>query len=106
MNTDEPLQISGCELCDIFLKKNIKTKLYWPDSIDKIQNSEFVIVDCQTCKIPMLVYRDHVTTITREAWGRILYRCKEIFGSGITLRSKPRRIFDHFHCHIVNIDKY
>lgn len=106
MSTEEALLISGCPLCDIYLTKKIITKLYWPDRADQIPNSEFIIVECKTCKVPMIIYRDHVTTITREAWGRMLFRCKKIFGSGITLRSRPRKIFDHFHCHIENMDKY
>jgi len=103
MSKDKPLLVKGCPLCEIFLnpKENVKTKLYWPESIEDINpDIEFVILDCLTCNTPMLVYRDHMTTITREAWGRILYKTRNTFGKSITLRYKPRRIFDHFHCHI------
>jgi len=103
--SDSKLHVAGCPLCDIFAKKDIKTKLYWPESIDEVENSEFVIVDCLTCKIPMVVYTDHTTTLSREAWGRILYRCRKLFGSSITLRIKRIRIKDHWHAHIQNIEK-
>ena len=103
---DEPLLVSGCPLCDIFLGKKIETKLHWPQSIDEIPNSEFLIIDCKTCKIPMIIYKDHTTTINKEAWGRILYKCKNMFGSDIVLRTRSRKIFDHFHAHVENIKKY
>lgn len=102
---DEPLRVSSCELCRIFTNKEIPTKLYWPENIEDLKESEFAIVECKTCNIPMVVYGEHVETITREAWGRILYRSKKIFGGNITLRTKPRRIFDHFHCHIINVNE-
>ena len=105
MSQDKKLLVRGCPLCDIFLDSKPKTKLYWPEKIEDINNSEFIIVDCLTCKIPMVVYRDHVTTITKEAWGRILYRTRKMFGGGISLRCKPRKIFDHYHCHVTNIEK-
>jgi len=103
---EQIIRVKGCPLCDIFLTKNTKTKLYWPEDPNDIPNSEFIIVDCLSCKIPMVVYKEHVTTIPKEAWGRILYRSKRMFGGGITLRCKPRRIFDHHHCHIINVKKY
>lgn len=106
MDIDKSIRVTNCPLCNIFITKETKTKLYWPESIEEIPESEFIIVDCLTCKIPMVIYSEHITTITKEAWGRILYRCRKIFGGGITLKCKPRKIFDHHHCHIVNINKY
>jgi len=103
---DKPLLVAGCPLCDIFLDKKVRTKLYWPNSENDILDSEFIIIDCETCKIPMLVFKDHTPNISKETWGRILYRCRNVFGNNITLRTKARRIFDHFHCHIIIEDKY
>jgi hypothetical protein len=103
---DKQILIKNCPLCEIFTKKKINSKLYWPETIDEIPETEFVIVECLTCKIPMVVLGEHITTIPRECWGRILYRCRKIFGGGITLRTKPRKIFDHWHAHIINIKKY
>ena len=101
----KPLRVVDCPLCRIFSHKELKTKLYWPEKIEDIETTEFAIVNCQTCGVPMIVLGEHVTTITRECWGRILYRCRRIFGGGITLRKKRLQIFDHWHCHIYNIDK-
>jgi len=100
---DKPLLVKGCPLCEIFLnpEKNVYTKLYYPEKIEDIKTSEFVIVDCKTCKIPMIVFKDHVTSIQRESWGRLLYICKKYFGNSIKIKNKPRTIKDHFHCHII-----
>lgn len=105
MNLDRPLLVKGCPLCDIFANKPI-TRLYWPESIEDIKDAEFIIVECLTCKTPMIVYRDHISAITKEAWGRILYRSRKLFGSGMSLRCRPRKIFDHYHCHVIKLDKY
>lgn len=99
--------VKGCPLCDIFLEpeKNIKTKLYYPD-IDKVSKSDFIIIECKTCHIPMVVVRDHVTEISKSLWGRILYRTKKEFGYKIKLRCKPRTIKDHYHCHVIKPKSY
>jgi len=102
MSKDKPLLVKGCPLCEIFLnpKENVKTKLYYPDSIEDInQETELVILDCISRKVPMIVYRDHMTSITREAWGRLLWKVRKILGN-VTLRCEPRRILDHFHCYV------
>ena len=98
--------VSGCPLCDIFLNpyKYIKTKLYYPDDISKVSSSDFIIIDCKTCKIPMIVIRDHVDSVSKNLWNKILYVTKKQFGYSTHLRCKPRQIKDHFHCHI-NIKK-
>jgi len=106
-NLEDQILVKSCPLCEIFQKPKIgiKTKLYWPEKIENIPKSEFVIVNCLSCKVPMVVYGEHLTSITNEAWGRILYICRKKFGRNITLRHKPRTIRDHYHCHIYNIDK-
>jgi len=105
MNIEEPLWVDGCPLCRIFSHEEIITKLYYPEKKEDVKTSEFVIVNCKTCKIPMIVYRDHVTTISKESWGRLLYICRKQFGSGTKIRNRPRTIKDHFHCHIINYVK-
>ena len=94
--------VKGCSLCDIFLEpeKNIHTKLYYP-TLEEINKVDFIILDCHTCNIPMIVLRDHVSHVSREIWGKMLYQCKQIISGNIQLRCKPRLILDHYHCHIV-----
>jgi len=98
-------RVDGCPLCDIFTKLNIKTKLYYPEKDEILNEDDFVIVDCLTCKTPMVVVADHVTEIGREQWGRILYRSRTLFGNGIKLRTNRRKITDHWHAHITDISK-
>jgi hypothetical protein len=96
-------QVNGCPLCEIFTKNKIVTKVYYPEDNDMSQNNDFVILDCHTCKIPMVVVSDHVTEIGKEQWGRILYQCKKLFGENMTLKMKNRFIKDHFHCHVKTV---
>jgi len=100
MSTDNIL-IKGCELCSIFLEpnSNIKTKLYYKESED-IKESEFVILECNTCKTPMVVVRDHVNDISKETWGHILAVVRKEFGRSTRLRLERRTIKDHWHAHI------
>ena len=101
---DEPLLVDGCPLCKLFKEKISPIKLYWPLSQDSIPNSEFIIIENKTFGSPEVVYKDHVTTITREAWGRILYKSKTLFGSNIMLKSKFKTVSDHYHCYVEKID--
>ena len=101
----DKLQVKGCPLCEIFTKKNVITKLYWPETIEEVPDAEFVIVNCKTCRIPMLVWNEHITSVTREGWGRILYRCRKIFGGNVTLKQHNRQIRDHLHYHLTSIKK-
>lgn len=97
--------VDNCPLCEIFTKKNIKTKIYWPLDIEDVPKSEFVILECTNCKVPMVVLGEHVTSVSKECWGRILYRCRKLFGGGISLRTYQRTIKDHIHYHVSHISK-
>ena len=100
MDINQPLRIVDCPLCRIFSHKEVITKLYWPERVEDIPDSEFVIVDCKSCKVPLIVLGEHLTDINRECWGRILYMTKKIFGKWVTLRLKTKTIRDHWHCHV------
>ena len=91
--------VIGCPLCEIYLSKNIYTKLHYP-ILEKVDEVDFVILDCATCKVPMVVIRDHVSEVSKELWGRILYQSKRMFGN-VQLRCESRLIKDHYHCHLV-----
>lgn len=66
-------------------------------------DKSFAIVDCFSCKTPMVVINEHITSLNKEMWGRILYRTRKMFGSGVVLRTKPRTIHDHWHAHITQM---
>lgn len=103
---DKPLRVVSCPLCRIFSHSEVRTKLYWPETIEKVPDAEFAIVDCETCKVPMVIISDHVVDITRECWGRILYRCRKLFGINMKLRTHMRKIRDHQHYHLITPTKY
>ena len=101
----DTLHVDSCPLCEIFTKNKITTKLYYPEQ-DKInETDDFVIIGCKYCKTPIVVVTDHITDIGKEQWGRILYRCKKIFGNGIRLQTRRKIIRDHYHCHINGISR-
>lgn len=99
------LHVNGCGLCGMFTGQELKTKLYYPE-IDKIQEEDdFIIIECEVCKQPLVIVSDHITELGKEQWGRILYRCRELFGGGIRLSTKSRFFRDHWHAHISGISK-
>ena len=107
MDTDHNL-IYGCPLCEIFIhpEESICTRIFYTDS-ENVTESDFIILDCKTCKVPMVVVRDHTEQISKELWGRILYSSRKTFNNPkIKLRCTPRTIKDHFHCHIVYEQEY
>ena len=103
---DGVLLVEGCPYCDIFSgkQKNISTKLYYPIKSQINKSSEFIILNCPNCNKPMVIFRDHVTSISKEQWGRILYRCRLLFGNGMRLQIDTYRITDHWHAHIINVN--
>ena len=101
MTKDKPLWIVGCNLCKFFIQWDNSTKLYWPENPRDIKTSEFIIVDCPNCKKPIVIYQDHVSSILSEAWGRILYRCRKIFGNNIKLHIISKCEREHLNYHIV-----
>ena len=103
MSIDRPLLIKSCPLCEIFLnpEENIKTKLYYPESIDKVSKSEFVILNCNKCKTPLIVPNCHVLEINKELWGKILRECRNQFGYGMRLRTRMYKCRDHIHYHLI-----
>jgi len=101
MSKDKPLWITGCPLCEAFTNPDESIKLYWPESIEEIKNSEFIIIECQSKKIPRLIYRDHIPNVLSESWGRMLYRSRKIFGNDIKLNISSDFIRDHFNCYVI-----
>ena len=108
MSKDEKLLVLSCPLCKIFLnpKENVKTKLYYPETIEEIPDSEFVIVESGSNHTGMIVLGEHITDITRECWGRILYRARATFGSNVRLRIQRYKISDHWYSYVQKADKY
>jgi len=100
MKLEKPLWVTSCPYCRIFSNLEVNDRLIWPRTKEEIKNSEFVIVKCETYDIPLVIYRDHVSSVSSEPWGRILFRCRDLFGNNIKLKLKPRKIIDHFSCYV------
>lgn len=80
---------NDCELCEL------EQLTGW-----HFVNSLLVICDCVTCRIPMLVFRDHGPR-TEEEHLEARTKIIELFGARlIKIRTKARRIKDHEHWHI------
>lgn len=81
--------MAECDLC----KLEHKTSWYYEDS-------DFVILECDTCHVPMVVYKKHIIKMPER---KIIYIKKlsyQIFGEQITFREEQRKIKDHWHIHI------
>ncbi len=79
----------NCELC--LLEK--RTRWFYTDS-------EFVILECDTCHEPMIVYKLHIMDLPERKITYIKKLSKELFGDQITFREEQRKILDHWHIHI------
>jgi hypothetical protein len=100
MNIDEPLWVISCSFCEIFKNNKITTKLYWPENINLVSKSEFIIIDSPIENHPVIIFRDHVDTIMSETWGNMLYRCRKLFGESVRLNLNTKLCKDHFYCDI------
>lgn len=84
----------SCELCNL----EEKTKWYHKDR-------EFIICDCLTCKIPMIVYRKHTMKLSINCLRRVTFLVRHLFGDNAVLRLKQRKVPDHWHAHILAEDE-
>lgn len=80
-----------CELCD-----PERVTQWWH------QGKTFLVIECKTCHIPMLVLREHgpLSEAMLAELQRARRFCKVIFGSDIEFRT-PRSIKDHYHEHVI-----
>lgn len=100
MINEDPLWVISCPLCEIIRDKKITTTLYWPEDIEQIHKSEFIIIDSPYSKNPIVIFRDHTSTVLSECWGSMIYRCRKIFGDSIRLKWNTNIVKDHFYCDI------
>eukprot|EP00753_Platysulcus_tardus_P015869 PLAT5321.2.p1 GENE.PLAT5321.2~~PLAT5321.2.p1 ORF type:complete len:268 (-),score=14.82 PLAT5321.2:72-875(-) len=84
----------SCELC------RLRKTTHWHDEKD----ARFVVIDCDSCDLPMVVWRPHSMTVcerTQETMEAALAAvADEVFGEGKWRIDKVQRtIFDHMHWH-------
>ena len=98
--------VNGCPLCELFLNNdNITTHLHYPTK-STISSSDFIIITCKHEYIPHVIVRDHVETIPKELWGKILYICRNMFGNNIRIRIETRKIPDHWSAYVIKPKVY
>lgn len=81
-----------CELCDLVINRKIVTRHYYT-------NETITIVDCTTCKIPMVVFNHHGQATEKER--RLAMAVVDHLFEYQSIRMEPRRILDHTHYHII-----
>ena len=83
----------NCALCD--LKET--SKIYK-------DTSEFIIIECKDCHVPMVVWKDHTMKIAKNQWlmmiDELIVVGKKVFGmTNFRIDMKQRKIPDHLHWH-------
>lgn len=76
----------SCELCDL------EKKSIWYE-----ENEFFIICECITCKVPMLVWKEH-NFPTKETVDLMKRKVMSMF-PGRKIDMNRRKIPDHFHFH-------
>ena len=82
-----------CELCVLNNKTNIH-----------IENEFFIIMDCDSCFVPMIVWKNHTMSIPEPDVNMMeifLTECAEQFydGTPFFIDKKQRAVLDHLHWH-------
>lgn len=80
-----------CDLCEL-VDGDVHTKKY-------LETKRWIVVDCDTCNIPMAVYKEHTRAVPNKEIDFILDELKHLFPDR-TPRWKMRKIPDHFHFHM------
>lgn len=82
----------GCELCDLYERRQIVTKLYHEDNT-------CIVVNCKTHNVPMCVLKRHAEKPTYGELDHMQQVMRGLFPD-IKLRG-PQSIKDHYHLHEV-----
>jgi len=82
-----------CELC--LLKR--RTNVY-------IDNEYFIIMDCDSCHVPMIVWKDHTMSVPKpdeQVMESFLTECgRQFYGDKpFFIDKKQRAVLDHIHWH-------
>ena len=79
-----------CDLC--ILEK--RTRWYYEDAY-------FVIINCGTCNIPMIVIKRHTMKFSDQLLEKMIEVAHQLFGVNIEFRTEQKKIKDHWHRHII-----
>ena len=78
MVKNEYLNVKDCPFCNIWVEGNLPKKVFH-------LSERFMIFEHDTLHLPIVVFREHVTNINKEDWGRILQKCRQLYGWGMRL---------------------
>ena len=69
----------------------------------------FIVCDCSSCKVPMIVSKRHTTKLNQEELIDLMWIFANIkrlsIEKGARLDLRRRRIKNHWHCHIRSNEK-
>ena len=84
--------MNECPLCSPI---EHKTKWYYEDK-------DWAVLDCDTCGVPMIVYKKHGESPTVDEFDELLQYFTDwnLIGSR-RIRTEQRKIKDHWHIHLI-----
>lgn len=91
----DSIQVNGCQYCDIFVDGHSPTKLFYPKESEIKKFDDFVII--KNKEEVHVIVSDHVDTIGKEQWGRILYRVRLLFGESSKVIICNDKYSEHWH---------
>ena len=105
MNDDfDHILVDGCDLCKYFKNpESITMKLHYPNNVSLVKNSDFIIIESNTG--PMIIINDHITDISKELWGKILYTSKKLYGDIIRLKIDKCKDYMHWNARVMSSDR-
>lgn len=81
-----------CSLCDLAVGRERNSICYYEDN-------EYIIVDCITCWVPIIVLKEHRPEFTEDEKHRVYEIMTGLFGNDGYIDFRRRAIPDHAHAH-------
>lgn len=87
--------MAGCELCEL-----ARTTRWYAEHDEPFR---FVVIDCDSCDVPMAVLGEHRARVTEEEHAVLRAALARVadgkYPGGWTLDDHMRQIPDHYHAH-------
>ena len=94
-----------CPLCEVAQGKNITTDVHYP-LLHEAGETDWIVLDCKTCGVPIAVFHKHTTTLTIRELGRFKSIIEVLWPRDkwdYEIRFHARTVMDHIHFHILNL---
>jgi len=82
-------RMTGCPLCKLKSVKNVR-----------FSTRQWIILDCNKCKIPMIVWRGHDKELPIDTMKQADAICNMLFGDNWKWRNTEKSIPEHWHEHV------